>query len=164
VLLWRLPAGEPVARLEGHRAEVMTVALHPGGRVLASGGHDRTVRLWGLPEGRLLRELGGALGPITCLAFSADGRLLATGGKERVVRLWDLVPLRVAHTPAARLTLRDLARVQEMAEDRTRPGPVCAALAFAAALIRARRRCDVAIQEAPRRVAVGTFDIEIMAG
>lgn len=162
VRLWRLPTGEPLGKLDGHTADVTCLALSPDGRVLASGGHDHAVCLWNLPEPRLLRRLHEPTGAVTCVAISPDGRLLATGGKDSVVRLWSLLPLRLAHAPTAQMNRRDLAWVEETLQEVTLPVSPRRALEFLAALIRWRLRYDIEVGEAPRRVTVGEFDIEIL--
>ncbi|GAA1762978.1 hypothetical protein [Luedemannella helvata] len=40
--------GEQRLVLTGHGEPVHSVAFHSAGRLLASGGHDRTIRLWEL--------------------------------------------------------------------------------------------------------------------
>ena len=70
------------------------MAFAPGGRLVATGGADETVRLWDVPSGRewaCLRCPGVRPG---ALAFSADGRALAAGGIEPEVRVWDVSGLR----------------------------------------------------------------------
>src|SRR2546430_5324138 len=64
------------------RSGVMALAFSPDGRMLASGGMDRTVRLWELSTWQERRRYEGHLGGISKLAFSADGLTLASGSGD----------------------------------------------------------------------------------
>jgi WD40 repeat protein len=67
--------GGPVGTLAGHAGRIQSLAFSSDGKLLASGGDDRSVRIWDLASrsetGRLDRGQ-----TIKGLGFSADGRLL----------------------------------------------------------------------------------------
>ena len=74
----------------GHSNTVTSLAFHPRGTLLASGGNDATARLWDWKNRRTTAILRGHVGPINALAFTPDGTRLITGGNDGTLRLWDL--------------------------------------------------------------------------
>ena len=96
-----IPSGNAVACFEGHADSVEAVAFHPGGRLLASGSRDGTVRFW-RSTSRSQGEpwyweftLPLSAGTIHRLAFSPDGEHLSVLiENDRAVRILDLARLR----------------------------------------------------------------------
>src|SRR6202041_2773769 len=87
-------------------AILITVAVAPDGRTLASGYGTGVIRLWSLPAGEEVRGLYHR-GGVTALAFSPDGKRLASLGGDGSVRVWDWVESKVLHkfTEEGRLCL-----------------------------------------------------------
>ncbi|WP_416983893.1 caspase, EACC1-associated type [Streptomyces sp. T028] len=83
------PSGQPVAR---HTGSVQSVAFRPGGRILASGSSDRTIRLWKVTDLAKPAPLASLTAPtdnVDSVAFSPEGGLLAGGGNDNEVRIWN---------------------------------------------------------------------------
>jgi WD40 repeat protein/tRNA A-37 threonylcarbamoyl transferase component Bud32 len=84
--------GAEVAPCRGvisHGSMVLAVAFRGDGRVLVTGGGDRTARLWdaatGAPRSPPLRHAK----QVNAVAFSPDGRKVLTAGDGGTARLWD---------------------------------------------------------------------------
>lgn len=82
------------ARLRaGDDVQIMpSVALHPGGQVIAAAA-DNTIRVWDIDRTRRPSESrtlpGHESGTINAITYSPDGHLLAAGGADTTIQLWD---------------------------------------------------------------------------
>jgi WD40 repeat protein len=61
---------------------ILSVAFHPNGKLLATGGQDACVRLWDVSTLQSIRSFETP-GPVLALAFDPTGRALLVGGRKR---------------------------------------------------------------------------------
>lgn len=77
--------------LQGHGADVTSLAFSADGKVLASASRDNTIRLWDVSAGVALAGFEPlAHRSVTAVALDRSGRWLASGSSEGDLRLWDL--------------------------------------------------------------------------
>lgn len=83
-----------VKTLVGHLDSVLSLAISPDGKIIASGSSDRTIKLWNFPTGEILGTLTGNSSPVLSLAFSRDGQTLASGSnmefQDGTIKLWNV--------------------------------------------------------------------------
>ena len=75
LILWKLPAGQPIMPMPGDGA-ADSLEFSPDGSRLAAGFRDGTVRVWEVNPPRLLARILGNGNSITGLGFLPDGRLV----------------------------------------------------------------------------------------
>src|SRR4051812_7089900 len=87
----------PKATLQGHTEWVLSVAVSPDGKTLASGGgttRERELKLWDMATGKATAALKGHTVEVRSVAFSPDCKTLASGGgggfQEPELKLWDV--------------------------------------------------------------------------
>ncbi|WP_245894132.1 WD40 repeat domain-containing protein [Chamaesiphon polymorphus] len=66
------------------------MAFDPQGHLLATVGHDSSVKLWNADSGECYQTLCGHTGILGAVAFSPDGKILASGRSDLTIRLWDV--------------------------------------------------------------------------
>lgn len=90
VVLWALPACQPVRPLIGHQDAVYWVALSPDQTTALTGSADRSVILWDLATGQPRRRFAGHTLPVHTVAYSPDGQTILSGSEDQTIRLWDI--------------------------------------------------------------------------
>ncbi|WP_425475835.1 protein kinase domain-containing protein [Fischerella sp. JS2] len=84
--------------LTGHSGSVISVAISPDGKTLASGSNDKTIKLWNLATGEQIRTLTGHSSWVISVAISPDGKTLANGSSDNTIKLWNLAAGEQIHT------------------------------------------------------------------
>jgi WD40 repeat protein len=74
----------------GHKGPALSVAFHPDGALLASGGKDSLIRVWDIGTGTEKTVFSRKDSGLDVVAFSPDGTMLAVVGGTHMVNLWDL--------------------------------------------------------------------------
>ncbi len=57
IILWNVATQTEVRRLRGHTNTIWALEFKPGGKILASGGADQTVKFWDIASGDLLETI-----------------------------------------------------------------------------------------------------------
>ncbi|MBN3888206.1 MAG: protein kinase [Nostoc sp. JL31] len=76
--------------LQGHENSVLSVAISPDGKTIASSGDDRTIKLWNLATGKLIASLNGHFQQVNVVVISPDGKLLVSASDDNTIKIWNL--------------------------------------------------------------------------
>ncbi len=90
VMVWNLATGEALARMQGHKGQVQSLAVSSDGSMLASASWDGTIGLWDIEAGENRAMLTGHRGAVNDVVFSADGGNVFSASADGTIRSWDV--------------------------------------------------------------------------
>src|SRR5262249_29871773 len=82
-----LTTQQQVLKAPGHPRDTNAIRFAPGGKQVATGGFDNTVRIWDVATGQQVRQMTGHAKGVAVLAYSPDGTRLVSGANE--VCVWN---------------------------------------------------------------------------
>jgi serine/threonine protein kinase len=77
--------------LQGHEKSVLSVAITPDGKTIASSGDNGKIRLWNLATGKLISSLNTYSQQVNAVVISPDGKILVSGSDDSTIKIWNLV-------------------------------------------------------------------------
>jgi WD40 repeat protein len=97
-------SGHCLKTIQGDGYGIRSVACHPDGHLIASGGVDGAIRLWDVATGKCIHTFTGHTAGIWKVAFHPDGNLIASGSLNGEIRIWELDTNRCSHSLLKRNT------------------------------------------------------------
>ena len=108
VKLWDAETGKLLRTFRGQKGIVLSVALAPNGKTLASG-YYKAIKLWDASSGKLLRTLEGHDDHVLSVSFASDGNTLASGSSDKTIKLWDVRSGEILRTLEAPISVESVA-------------------------------------------------------
>jgi WD40 repeat protein len=90
IRLWDASKGKLIDTLRGHTFWIESLAFSSSGKLLASGGWDKTVKLWDVAKRKDIATLKGHSKAVASVVISPDEQILASGGRDNTIKLWDI--------------------------------------------------------------------------
>ena len=90
IKLWDVATGKNTNTFKGHTRAVISIALSPDGKTLASGSGDKTIKLWDVASGKNTATFNGHTDQVWAVALIPDGKTLASGSRDKTIKLWDV--------------------------------------------------------------------------
>lgn len=88
--LWEVHTGRLLQSWDATRqGRLNSVAFHPRGQVIASGGDEPAIQIWSLEGEEPPQTLHGHTHRVWSVAFSFDGQFLVSCSDDLSIRLWD---------------------------------------------------------------------------
>ncbi|MEQ8757706.1 MAG: WD40 repeat domain-containing protein [Coleofasciculus sp. G1-WW12-02] len=78
----QLASDRLMATFRGTDSKIYTIALHPEGKILASGNQDGTITLWDIQAGEKIGAIAEHTEAITDLAFTPNGKTLISSSMD----------------------------------------------------------------------------------
>ena len=88
ICVYDLQKDKEIHRLEGHERIVVSVALSPDEKWLASASTDYTVRLWSMASGKCVKIFNHD-SLVSGVRFSVDGQYIVSSSADKTVRVWN---------------------------------------------------------------------------
>ncbi|MEH2238812.1 serine/threonine-protein kinase [Nostoc sp.] len=84
--------------LQAHENSVLSVAISPDGKTIASSGGDRQIKLWNLATGKQISSLNGHFQQVNVVVISPDGKILVSASDDNTIKIWNLATRRQIRT------------------------------------------------------------------
>ncbi|OBS20414.1 hypothetical protein FPOA_06784 [Fusarium poae] len=78
-----------IQTMEGHTADVRSIAFSHDGYLLASGSEDHTIKIWDVLTGTCLHSLLGHDDWVLKVAFSRTSYQLTSASSDHTIKIWD---------------------------------------------------------------------------
>ncbi len=82
IKVWEYPSHQLISVLEGHVAQVLSVAFNTNATLVASGGADRELKIWDVATHEKLIGLGQHSTPVTSVAWCSAQQTLFAGRQD----------------------------------------------------------------------------------
>ncbi len=84
IIQWDINTKEEIRTFSDHKSNIITIAIHPEGKILACSYGDKTVKFWYIPTGEELHSINEE---VRVMSFSSDGQTFATLNNN-TAKLW----------------------------------------------------------------------------
>lgn len=88
--IYRTQNGKRQRVISSQEQKAISLVLHPGGKLVVTGGQDETIRIWDTQLTTAQGVLRGHLGAVSKLALNISGEILASGSQDGTVILWKM--------------------------------------------------------------------------